>query len=179
MSANGTKSSYQRSLPDLSPPISRIAARLGSKAYNVRSGRPPACVLSSRMCSCPDPLMPLECGNPNVVPRSSKRPTVAATDSCSPSDRLFHQTSNSSVNSTSQAIDFPLPASNRIIAPKEYSIKGISAFFSTAKRTSHTGMKPSPSAVCSTAADAGRSSCMARKQSAPRPRRLGSAQTAP
>lgn len=68
--------------------------------------------------------MPLECGKPRVVPRASRRPTVAATDSCSRSDRPFHQTSNSSVNSTSQAIA-PPSAGNRIIAPKEYSIKGM------------------------------------------------------
>ncbi len=103
-SARGTKSSYHRSWPDLSPPTSNTAVRPGSNAYRIRNGRPRCWTRSSRRRLCRELSTPELCGNGRFGPSRSSNPTVAATDSCSAALRLSHHPPNASVYSTCQII---------------------------------------------------------------------------
>src|SRR5271155_792794 len=61
---------------------------------------------SSFICECFDIFESVStCGRPSAGPLSCRRRTLALTDSCSSAERSFHHSSNSSVNSTSHAID--------------------------------------------------------------------------
>ena len=103
-SATGIFFSYQRSSPVLLPPKSKIAQRLGSKAYKTRYGSPACWIRNSRKCVSFEPSIPDEKGNFRFGPHCSNRLTVDAISICSPSVRLYHQSSNSSVYSTSHII---------------------------------------------------------------------------
>jgi hypothetical protein len=98
----GTWVLYQRLLPRLFPPTSKMAARFGSKANRIRHGSPAIWTRSSFMFEYSEPLTVSTWGRPSCGPRSRSNPAWARISARSLSPRPSSHWANSASSSISQ-----------------------------------------------------------------------------